>query len=405
MALTGPVPMRGGILGSVLTVAGLLAGAAQAQDVKVQVTYLRVEEPPAVVLSNLDPIPEDRGIAGAQLGLADNATTGQFMGHAYALDVVSLPPGSDAAAEAARLGESGQLVLTDMGLGDQLSVADLPGLAQALIFNVSAEDGVLRNRQCRANLLHTASELRMRTDALMQVLLAKRWTKAALIEGESPENAALAEAYRASARKFGIKIVSTAAWSEAGDLRRNAAQEVPLLTQKFKDHHVVLVADAADDFARYIEHNTWVPRPVIGSTGLRALTWDRVVEQWGAAQLQSRFQALAGRDMGPRDFAAWVAMRVIGEAVTRTGSADPQMIRDYVRSAEVELAAFRGRPVSFRTWNGQLRQPIPVVNARAVVGVAPLDGFEHARNPLDSLGTDAPESTCTEFETALKKGN
>ena len=68
MALTGPVPMRGGILGSVLTVAGLLAGAAQAQDVKVQVTYLRVEEPPAVVLSNLDPIPEDRGIAGAQLG-------------------------------------------------------------------------------------------------------------------------------------------------------------------------------------------------------------------------------------------------------------------------------------------------------------------------------------------------
>jgi ABC transporter substrate binding protein (PQQ-dependent alcohol dehydrogenase system) len=101
--------------------------------------------------------------------------------------------------------------------------------------------------------------------------------------------------------------------------------------------------------------------------------------------------------MQPRDYAAWAAMRVIGEAVTRTNTADASALRAYILSDAFELAAFQGRPLSFRHWNGQMRQPIPVVNARAVVGSAPLDGFEHARNPLDSLGLDAPESACTAF--------
>jgi hypothetical protein len=47
-----------------------------------------------------------------------------------------------------------------------------------------------------------------------------------------------------------------------------------------------------------------------------------------------------------------------------------------------------------------MRQPIPVVNARAQVASAPLEGFEHARNPLDSLGTDQAESACTAFGDA-----
>ncbi|WP_235888972.1 ABC transporter substrate-binding protein [Maritimibacter alexandrii] len=373
------------------------SGGLLAEPLQVRVGYLRLEEPPRAVLSNLDTVPADLGIAGARLGLADNATTGAFMGHDYALETVSLAPGGDVVAAARDMAGQVDLILADMNAEALLSLADLPDAAGALIFNVSDASERLRDADCRANVLHTATEAAMRSDALMQVLLAKRWTKVALIEGPGGADAALAAAYRASARKFGVRIVSDARWDDTADLRRTASAEVPLLTQGFKDHDVVLVADAADDFARYVEHNTWVPRPVIGVTGLTPVAWAPVVEQWGAAQLQSRFSDLAGRDMQPRDYAAWAAMRVIGEAVTRTNTADASALRAYILSDAFELAAFQGRPLSFRHWNGQMRQSIPVVNARAVVGSAPLDGFEHARNPLDSLGLDASESACTAF--------
>jgi ABC transporter substrate binding protein (PQQ-dependent alcohol dehydrogenase system) len=373
------------------------ASMAQAETIKVNIAYLRVETPPPVVLSNLDPRPEDLGLAGAALGAQDNATTGRFMGHEYQLATISLAPGSDVTAMVQDLPQTYDLILADMTSADLLTLADLPVMQNALIFNVASQARDLRNDNCRANLLHTATEVTMRSDALMQMMLAKRWTKLAMIIGPTDADRALADAYRASARKFGLKLVSEVNWTFDSDLRRNASREVPLLTQGFKDHHAVLVADAADDFARYIEHNTWTPRPVIGSTGLIPVAWDRVVEQWGAAQLQSRFGKLAGRSMQSRDYAAWAAMRSIGEAVTRTQSAQADVLRAYILSDKFELAAFQGRPLSFRDWNGQMRQPIPLVNARAVVGSAPLDGFEHARNPLDSLGTDKPETTCTAF--------
>jgi ABC transporter substrate binding protein (PQQ-dependent alcohol dehydrogenase system) len=293
-----------------------------------------------------------------------------------------------------------ELVVLDMPAEAVLQVADLPEAQRALLLNAATQDTALRAGACRANLLHTVPERGMEADALMQVLLAKRWTRLALIEGPSNEDAALAEAYRQAARKFGLKIVAEKRWSFDTDLRRAASNEVPLFTQGFKDHDAVLVADAHDDFARYIEHNTWQPRPVVGATGLVAQAWAPVVEQWGAAQLQSRFQASAGRQMTPRDYAAWAAVRVIGEAVTRTGAATAVDLRAYILSEAFELAAFQGRPLSFRGWNGQMRQPIPVVNARAQVASAPLEGFEHARNPLDSLGTDQAESACTAFGDA-----
>lgn len=102
--------------------------------------------------------------------------------------------------------------------------------------------------------------------------------------------------------------------------------------------------------------------------------------------------------MRSRDYAAWAAVRVIGEAVTRTKSADAATLRTYVLGPDFELAGFKGRPMTFRPWNGQLRHPIPLVTDRAVVAMAPLEGFLHRVNELDTLGLDEPESECTAFE-------
>ena len=175
-----------------------------------------------------------------------------------------------------------------------------------------------------------------------------------------------------------------------------AAQDVPIFTQG-ADHDIIIIADEADDFARYIPFNTWKAVPVGGSEGLMPVAWSSVVEQWGAAQLQSRFQDLAGRPMNDIDYAAWAAVRSIAEAVTRTGSTDPVALQGYMLSDDFELAAFKGRKLSYRTWNGQLRQPIPLVHPRALAALAPLDGFLHQHSEMDTLGFDQPESKCTAF--------
>lgn len=375
-----------------------LALPAGAETLAVKVLYLRqeVERPP--VLSNLDAVPEDLGLAGAELALADNRTTGSFLGHDYSLTVISLPPGTDTAAEAKAALAEADLVLLDAPAPALLAVTDLPEAAGKLLFNTSAGEEALRSADCRANLLHTIPEDGARTDALMQVLAAKRWMHLALVVGPKPADQAFADHLRRSAAKFGLQILGEKAWTFDTDLRRAAVVELPPFLMDLPEHDVLLVADETQDFGRYVPDNTYLPRPVAGSEGVVPLGWAPVLEQWGAVQLQERFEAQSGREMQSRDFAAWAALRAIGEAVTRTGTADPARLRAYLLSDAFQLDGFKGRGLSFRSWNGQLRQPIAVANARALVAMAPVEGFLHPVNETDTLGLDAPESQCSAFK-------
>lgn len=373
-----------------------LAGVARA-EVALHVTYLRqeVEHPP--VLSNLDAVPADLGLAGARLGLADNMTTGGFLGHTYTLDEISVPVGGDLAAAARDALATSAFVILDAPAPDALRVADLPEAETAMLFSVSAPDDALRGADCRANLFHTLPSLAMRADALMQFLVKRRWTDVALVQGAHPEDQAWGAALTAAAAKFQVRLRTTKTWSYDADMRRSAFSEGPLFTQELKDPDILLVADERHDFARYLAYNTWTPVPMAGSEGLRAEAWAPAVEQWGAAQLQSRFAKASGRGMRPEDWAAWAAIRSLGEAVTRTGSADAAVLRTYLLSEDFELGGFKGRPLSFRDWNGQLRQPIPLATERAMVAMAPLEGFLHQVNELDTLGADRAESACRAF--------
>lgn len=378
-------------------VAASLAAPAWA-EVDIHVHYLKQIVPAPPTLSNLDPVPDDLGLRGAELGLEDNITTGRFLGQTYTLSVTEVAPEGDFPdAVRAALAESDLLVL-DAPAEQVLAAADLPEAATALLFNAGAADVALRDEGCRARVLHTLPSYAMKADALMQFFVKRRWNEIALIAGERSDDQAWADTLERSAAKFGLSFGARKTWAFDADMRRNAAQEVPLFTQDLGDYDVLLVADAADDFARYISFNTWRPRPVAGSEGLRPVTWHRVVEQWGAAQLQSRFNDLADRPMMDRDYAVWAALRAIGEAVTRTGTSEVETLRDYMLSDAFELAGFKGRPLTFRPWNGQLRQPIPLVHERALVAQAPLEGFLHQRTELDTLGLDQPESTCRAFE-------
>jgi ABC transporter substrate binding protein (PQQ-dependent alcohol dehydrogenase system) len=92
-----------------------------------------------------------------------------------------------------------------------------------------------------------------------------------------------------------------------------------------------------------------------------------------------------------------MAVRSVGEAATRKRSADPKELIAYMRSPEFELAAFKGQKVTYRDWNGQLRQPILLVTPKILVTVSPQQGFLHQLTELDTLGIDKPETKCKAF--------
>ena len=213
----------------------------------------------------------------------------------------------------------------------------------------------------------------------------------------------MADAYRRAAKKFGGRIAEEREFEDTGGSRRTdtghvlVQRQLPVFTQDADDHEVVIAADESDVFAPYLPFHLWTPRPVMGAAGLRPVTIHGAHEAWGATQFQRRFEELTGRYIREEDYQVWLSLRVLGEAVIRTMSNDPQTILDYAISDEFELAAFKGVPVTFRPWNGQLRQPILLYDGRITVSVSPQDGFLHQVSPLDTLGLDKPESSCTAF--------
>lgn len=367
---------------------------AWAETLRVRIDYLAQALPPQRVLSRLMERPRNEGLAGAQLGIADNATTGAFLGHDYVLTDHVAAPDEDLAALAAPLvATPGRIVVLNLPADAVDMVLALPGADDDLFLNAGAIDDRLRGADCAVNLLHTAPSRRMLADALMQFLVLRRWDRLMLVQGPRPQDAVWADALRDGAARYGLRIDHERAWLEDADLRRNAAQEVPVLTQA-RAYDAVLVADEDRDFGQFLEFNTWLPRPILGSAGLRSTGFAPALEQWGALQLHARFAEYTGRAMDAGDYSTWLAVRAVGEAVTRTGDISAAGLRAYLLGDAFALAGFKGRPQSFRRWNGQMRQPIPLVHAEAVVAMPPLAGFLHPQTELDTLGVDAPASEC-----------
>jgi len=375
--------------------------AAIAVDVKAAV--LRVDYPSLLPISRYDLRPADIGFAGAALADEDNGTTGSFLGHKYETTIRAVPPGDADSALDDILAEGIGLIVISARKDDLLRLTDRAAQKGALVFNAITPDNDLRSEGCRANLLHVVPSHGMMADTVAQFAVWKKWRNWFLISGSNPQDIVLADAYRKAARKFGAKITEERSFEDTGGSRRTDSghvlvqRQLPAFTQGAAEHDIVIAADETDYFARYLSYHLWTPRPVLGSGGLVPVTFHGAHEAWGATQFHTRFEELTGRYIKPEDYNVWLALRIIGEAVTRTSSADPKAIRDYAISDEFELAAFKGQKVTFRDWNGQLRQPILLYDGSITVSVSPQEGFLHQTSPLDTLGLDRPESACTAF--------
>lgn len=372
-----------------------LPASLLAAPLHIHIGYLAYHPDQGPVLSNILPEPADSGLKGAELGLQDNTTTGRFLKHQYALRSELTETPQQALTTARQWLDQGiKLLITDLPSDLLSELTQLAQQHQALVFNAGNADDKLRTEHCQPNLLHTLPSRAMLTDALAQWASFRRINRWLLITGQQPEDRAYAHALKRSAQRFGLQIVAEKHWDFNTDLRRTAQAEMPLFTQT-DAYDLVVVADERGDFGEYVLFNTWYPRPVAGTQGLTPQAWHRAVEQWGAAQLQSRFEKLNRRWMNSKDYAAWAAIRSIGEAVTQTNSNDARQLHSFMLSEQFQLAGFKGRKLNYRPWSGQLRQPIPLVHPRALVAQPPLEGFLHPQTDLDTLGFDKPESRCS----------
>ncbi|MDQ8698853.1 ABC transporter substrate-binding protein [Hyphomicrobium sp. LHD-15] len=359
----------------------------------------RYAEPPP--LSLLDKILSDEGAQGARLAIKENNMTGRLVEQHFELIEVVAGEKEDVVPKVkAQLDEGHGLIVADLEPSDLLAVADLAEAKGAVLFNVRSSSDELRQEQCRSNVFHIIPNWAMRADALAQYLIWKKWRRWLVVHGTTPGDKDYVAAIRRAAQKFGAKIVDERPYEfDAGSRRTDSGHQqiqtqMPLLTQGAPEYDVIFAADVGEAFGDYLMFRTYEPRPVVGSQGLQAVAWHRSFEQYAGTQLQNRFEKQAKRVMTERDFTAWLGVRVVGEAVTRSAKNTPADVKAYILSKDFEVAGFKGVGLTFRTWDHQMRQPILLSGPRALVSISPQDGFLHQKYLTDTLGFDEPETKC-----------
>jgi ABC transporter substrate binding protein (PQQ-dependent alcohol dehydrogenase system) len=375
--------------------------AARAQDIlDIKIGYLRRAQRQETI-SLVQMPPPDNGVAGAQMAAKDNDTTGRFLNQRYSLVDLHLKAGDDPAMAVAELARQGiALIVADLPADDLLKAAETGKADRILFFNAAATDDRLRQKDCRANIVHTAPSRAMLADGLAQYLVWKKWVRWFLVVGSHERDKLFAAALTRAANRFGAKIVQQREFKDTGGARRTDSgvvqiqQQMPVFTQEAPSYDVLVVADESEVFANNLPYRTWDPRPVAGSAGLVPTSWDASNSLWGGIQMQDRFIAQFKRLMTALDMQAWTAVRMIGEAASRQNSADPKTILDFLKGPELALGAFKGQKLTLRDWDLQLRQPILLTDGRTIVSVSPQQGFLHQFSELDTLGYDRPETQC-----------
>jgi ABC transporter substrate binding protein (PQQ-dependent alcohol dehydrogenase system) len=309
---------------------------------------------------------------------------------AVALDVKAAADANAARAAAQAAEKAGAAVLvTDLDVASTLAVADAVKLP---VLNVGNAADALRQSDCRANLFHLLPSERMRSDALAQALVARKWSNVLLLTGPSADDALRAATAQASMKRFGLKVAATKPFKISADPRERDLANPLLLTGGGQQYDAVWVIDSDGEFARSLPYRTSLPRPVVGDAGLAALAWHAQFERFGAPQVVRRFAKANNRTMTAHDFASWMAGRALTAAAIAAPNGPSAAWSKAV--AANELDGSKGVTMSFRTWDGQLRQPLLLTDGQGVIGQAPADGMLHPKNNLDTLGADAPEKLC-----------
>ena len=330
--------------------------------------------------------PASQGVAVAleegQFELEAAGTTVQMTN----AEAATLEAARSAAQAAERAGAA--VVLTDLPAAWTLAVVDAVKIP---VVNLGSAADSLRQQDCRARLFHIMPSERMRSDALAQTLISRKWSRVLLLVGPSAEDQARAATAQASLRRYGLQVAATKPFKLSADPReRNLANPVLLTTGAQYD--AVWVVDSDGEFGRRLPYSIALPRPVVGDAGLVALAWHAQFERFGAPQVARRFARAHQRPMTAHDWAAWMGGKLLVALATAQPRGNPAAWAQAL--PRLQLDGSKGTQLTFRPWDGQLRQPLLLTDGQGVVAQAPVEGLLHPRNVLDTLGVDEPEKLC-----------
>jgi hypothetical protein len=128
-----------------------------------------------------------------------------------------------------------------------------------------------------------------------------------------------------------------------------------------------------------------------------ATAWDAGLEKFGADTLNDRYKVATGKPMDADAWLAWMAVKIAWEASLRAPSTDGTALATHLRRDSTQFDGHKGRPLSFRAWDRQLRQPVYVVTSganRQLIEEPTASGDITSRALLDRLGTSEAHTTC-----------
>jgi len=367
------------------------AGAAAAATLKA--TLISPENDPRLERTRVERAylghPGGPATDGVQLALDEGSFELEAAGATVALSSATARSveSARAAAQAAEKGGAA-VIVTDLPPDWTLAVADAVKLP---VLNVGAPDDALRQQDCRPRLYHVLPSERMRADAIAQTLVSRKWSKLLLLIGTSPTDQQRAATAQASIKRYGLQVVGSKPFKLSTDPRERDLAN-PLLLTAGSSYDAVWVIDSDGEFARGLPYRTVLPRPVVGDGGLVALAWHAQFERYGAPQVSRRFFKAAKRPMTDRDWAAWMA----GKTLLALATAVPKGPNGAWAQAlaKISVDGSKGVVMSFRAWDGQLRQTLLLTDGQGVISQAPIEGLLHPTDVLDTLGADAPEKLC-----------
>ena len=386
------------LLVTVLMMAAAVPCSRAADESTVVFGYLEITNDPRYeekrAYARIRVKPHDRPLPGAELAIRSSRIIGRALKMKFRLDRREGQTAADLVSIIDQLSAEGvRYFLVDAHTEILSDLARATIGRELLLFNISEPSNTLRAEACQANLMHTLPSYAMQTDALAQFLVANKWHDVLVLKGPLKEDIAFALSFETSAKRFGVRIVASRDFVLSNNPRERSKNNVKLMTAEDK-YDVVFIADTEGEFGRYVPFQTKHSRPVIGTEGLIAATWHWSWERHGAPQLNQRFEKRAKRRMTGRDWAAWMALKAVIESVIRTKSADFETIRSYLSGKTMTLDGYKGTPSSFRPWDNQLRQPILLRTHNAVIERAPLAGFLHPKDNMDTLGFDRNDKKC-----------
>jgi ABC transporter substrate binding protein (PQQ-dependent alcohol dehydrogenase system) len=338
--------------------------------------------------------PLGRPFVGAEVAIEESVQIGDVIGVDFALERMAGASVDELAAAVEEwAGEGIHFVIADLPAAELLDLADRFRGRDLVIFNATNFEDDLRGVNCRANLVHMVPSFAMLSDALVQYLVSKNWREMLVLQGPLDGDEQFVAALERSAQRFGATVSEVRPFVLTNDPRQREQSNVALVTQG-ASYDVVVVADTDGEFGRYVPYQTQEPRPVVGTAGLVPEVWHWSWERHGAPQLNSRFEQASGRRMAGVDWGTWASVKAVVQSVLRSRSTEFEPVREFMLGERMNLDGFKGNPMSVRAWDHQVRQPILLSIGNAVIARAPLEGFLHQTNDLDTLGFDAPETEC-----------